>query len=198
MINAMLDGYPSDFEGYLIRTDFRIGIQISQCLRDDEYEEHERVAIALKLLYGCGIPDDIEQAMRGLGWFLAAGDPKEPDLKMKPIEEADSDDEEDDAIFDFDVDSGRIISAFRRFYNIDLTHAKMHWFEFLGLMGDLGECAFSKIVGYRNMNLSDIPQTQRQTYAELKKKYSLRKQEYTEEEQERINAFLAELQGNTT
>ena len=34
MFNIMLDKLPSEFEGYLIRTDFRIGIQISQAIAD--------------------------------------------------------------------------------------------------------------------------------------------------------------------
>ena len=36
MFNLLLDALPTEYEGYLIRTDYRIGIQISQALEDEE------------------------------------------------------------------------------------------------------------------------------------------------------------------
>ena len=56
MFNLLLDALPTEYEGYLIRTDYRIGIQISQALEDEELEPYERIGIALSLLYGNGIP----------------------------------------------------------------------------------------------------------------------------------------------
>ena len=54
MTNIILDRLPTEYKGYLIRTSFRIGIQISLCLQDEDYSEEERVLIALNLLYGNG------------------------------------------------------------------------------------------------------------------------------------------------
>ena len=35
MYNFLLDSLPEDYEGYLLRTDYRVGIQISQVLEDE-------------------------------------------------------------------------------------------------------------------------------------------------------------------
>ena len=47
MFNLLLDALPAEYEGYLIRTDYRIGIQISQALEDEELEPYEKIGIAL-------------------------------------------------------------------------------------------------------------------------------------------------------
>ena len=36
MYNFLLDSLPEDYEGYLLRTDYRVGIQISQALELEE------------------------------------------------------------------------------------------------------------------------------------------------------------------
>ena len=53
MYNMLLDRLPTDYNGYLIRTSFRIGMQICMCLKDDNYTEEEKLGIAFDLLYGC-------------------------------------------------------------------------------------------------------------------------------------------------
>lgn len=188
-MNAILDGYPDDFEGYLIRTDFRIGMQICMCLSDRDMEEPERLSIALELLYGRNIPD-IDTAMKGLSWYLNAG--REPEQRCN----SDDDGEERNEEFSFEVDSDRIISAFMRAYNIDLTKTHMHWFRFLTLLGDVGECAFTNVINIRTQKLTSAMSPEyRASISALKRKYSLRT--YSNEEQEKINEFFAQLTGNS-
>lgn len=190
-MNPILDGYPEEYEGYLFRTDFRIGIQICMCLEDQELDEYERVAVALELLFGKGIPD-VETAMKALGWYMCGG--TLPD-KKKRVEDNEDDEKEAEQSFDFEIDSGRIMTAFLKAYNIDLTREHMHWFRFLALIGDVGECAFTNVINIRTKKLtSTMSAEQRATYAELKKKYSL--VEYTEEEQAKIDEFFALLSGS--
>ena len=50
--NVLLDPFPDNYEGYLIRTDFRIGVQIALALADDDLADTEKAAMALYLLYG--------------------------------------------------------------------------------------------------------------------------------------------------
>ena len=76
MFNMLLDRLPSDYKGYLIRTDYRIGIQISLALDDPELNENDRVMVALSLLFGAGMPP-IDVALEGLQWFIQCGDDKE-------------------------------------------------------------------------------------------------------------------------
>lgn len=192
-MNPILDGYPEEFEGYLFRTDFRVGMQICMCLEDRELEEYERIATALELLFGKGIPD-VETAMQALKWYMCGG--KMPEQKHRS--ESEESDEEDvaDQSFDFEIDAGRIMTAFRKAYHMDLTREHMHWFQFLEMLGDVGECAFTNVINIRTKKLtSNMSAEQRATYAELKKKYSLT--EYTEEEQAKIDEFFAMLSGGT-
>lgn len=66
MFNMLLDRLPSSYKGYLIRTDYRIGIQISLALDDPNLSDNDRVWVALSLLYGAGMPPiDIGRSLRG-------------------------------------------------------------------------------------------------------------------------------------
>lgn len=67
----MLDKLPYEWHGYPIDASFRTGIQIMQCLQDEEYEENERVVQALQMIfYGDKVPSTLEEAMQGLEWYL--------------------------------------------------------------------------------------------------------------------------------
>ena len=73
MFNVLLDPLPEDWNGYVIDTDFRIGIQISQCLVDDTLNSREKVATALSLLFPEEHPQ-FEEAMDALQWYLSEYD----------------------------------------------------------------------------------------------------------------------------
>ena len=109
MYNFLLDSLPEDYEGYLLRTDYRVGIQISQALEDEELSSQERLAVAFSLLYGNGTPP-AEIAYQGLQWFLNGGNlPEQEDGQ-------ENSNEEDPGIrfFSFDYDAARLYSGFRR------------------------------------------------------------------------------------
>ena len=192
---AVLDGYPDEYKGYLIRTDFRIGMQICMCLADESLEQDERIITAVMLLFGNGVPP-VETAIEGLNWFLNAG--KEP-VKKPGISGKESDSQSDshsEEYFDFSVDADRIMTAFLRRYNVDLVKENLHWFKFLAMLGDVGQCAFTDVVGIRKKSItSNMSAEYRATLSELKKQYSLTK--YTEEEQEKLDSFFAELVGKS-
>lgn len=76
-MNIMLDGMPTEYEGYLIRTDFRIGMQISEALNDVNLADPEKLMTAMDLLYGRGIPADIKVSEAGLHWFMRGGEEDE-------------------------------------------------------------------------------------------------------------------------
>lgn len=165
MLNVILDGFPDEYEGYLIRTDFRIGIQISEAMNDVNLAEPEKLVTAIRLLYGAGAPSDLKLASEGLRWFMSAGQPSDdnaPDNKPPT--------------FDFEQDNRLVYSAFRARYGIDLTRERMHWFAFLAMLGDLSGCALSDIAGIRGTDLSQLSDSQRKHYAELQAKYRIKEQ----------------------
>ena len=69
MFDILLDHLPEDYNGFLIRPDYRIGIQIALCLQDEDLSENDRVFTAISLLFGRGLPP-LETAVEGLGWFM--------------------------------------------------------------------------------------------------------------------------------
>lgn len=184
MFNLMLDRLPDHYKGYLIRTDYRIGIQISMALQDPELSDQEKVAVALTLLFGAGIPKDEMIARDGLAWYLRGGEER--------AECEASDDSQ--RSFDFGVDHARLWSGFRRIYGIDLGTAKMHWFQFLALLADLGGCAFSDVVGYRLADTSKMQPDMRRAYQKMQKRFAI-EEPYSAEEQAAADDFMRQLRG---
>jgi len=183
MLNVILDGFPDEYEGYLIRTDFRIGMQISEALNDVDLAEPEKMATALRLLYGSGVPHDIEVARAGLHWFMSGGDPdKEHIPDGKP------------PTFDFEQDNRLVYSAFRARYGIDLARERLHWFAFLAMLGDLGGCSLSDIIGIRGTDLSKLGDEQRRQYAAMQERYRIKPQ-LSEADRARIAEFERKLKG---
>ena len=177
MYNAMLDHLPEDYKGWLIRTDYRIGVQIQLCISDLELDDSEKTWTALSLLYGKGVPPDFQTALDGLSWFLSCGNPT-------PAGEAD----DGPPLYSFEQDSGRIVSAFRKVFGIDLSRKKLHWFEFISMLGDLGGTAFTSVIDIRSTDPSEVDKKKRAEFIRMKKRFAL-SAEYTPEEQAAIEEF---------
>lgn len=181
--SILLDALPSDFKGYLLRTDYRIGIQISQIMQDIELSTEDKLYSSYDLLYGEGVPEDADLAYEGLVWFLHCGVvSKEEFTDIEPEEGTDNTSKEEteqsdssgvDSSFDYDFDAQRIYSAFRRAYSIDLKREKLHWFEFVSLLDDVGECCLTQVIEYRTADTSKMPIEQRRAYRAMKRKYKI-------------------------
>ena len=176
MYNILLDRLPDNYNGFLIRTDFRIGLQIYTCLNDKSLNNEQRYLIALKLLFGSGIPKDINFAMDGLVWFLNLGeipDKKNNQSHQKPI-------------MDFEIDASRIYSGFKSKFDIDLNKARMHWFEFRYLLLELKDCHMSDVIEIRQKKIDkNMPLEQRIEYRRLKKVYAITDNSMEDEETQR-------------
>lgn len=182
MYNAMLDRLPEDYNGWLIRTDYRIGVQIQLCVSDRSLSDSEKTAIALGLLYGNGIPD-IQTAIEGLSWFMACGEPG-----------AVQDDGGDDAVYSFEQDAGRLVSAFKKVFGIDISRERLHWFEFVPMLGDLSGTAFTSVIDIRSTAPSEVDKKRRAEFLRMKKRFALSGQ-YTEEEEATIAGILERVKG---
>lgn len=179
MVNPLLDRLPEDYKGWLIRTDFRIGVQIQLCISDPELSDSERTGVALGLLYGNGMPD-LQTAIEGLGWFMSCGEPQQEAQEDGP------------AVFSFEQDAGRIVSAFRKVFQIDLSRERLHWFQFVPMLGDLSGTAFTSVIDIRTTDAGEIGQKKRAEFVRMKKRFALPGQ-YTQEEAEAISGFLGRL-----
>lgn len=179
----MLDKLPYEWHGYPIDASFRTGIQIMQCLQDEEYEENERVDQAIQMIfYGDKVPSTLEEAMQGLEWYLSEYNHDNHKKEKSKV-----------LAFDFDVDQWRIYAAFLKQYGIDLNTVQMHWFVFMGLLTNLEECSFTRVVDIRCKKLdAKMQQKERKAIMEAKKIYSLgAKTELTEEEKKEDDEALS-------
>lgn len=189
-MNALLDEFPTEYDGYLIRTDYRIGVQMRLAAEDTELSDSEKVSVLISLLYGNGAPP-IEKALNGVVWFLKCGDEEEPAEDKEEPQDANSEATgANQSNFSFEVDSFRLYTAFKKTYGVDLNTARLHWFAFCAMLQDLNECAFTNILEIREKDLSKVPKQQRGEYARLKERFAL-PQKFTPEEQEKINEFFS-------
>ncbi len=177
MYNALLDRLPEDYKGWLIRTDYRIGVQIQLCLSDAELCDSEQTWTALSLLYGNGMPD-LETAVRGLGWFMSCGAP-----------ETAAEEDGGPEVYSFEYDAGRLASAFRRGFGLDISRERLHWFSFVSMLGDLGGTAFSGVMDIRTTEAAEVDQRKRAEFLRMKRRFALPGQ-YTAEETAAIADIL--------
>lgn len=168
LFNCLLDGFPKEFMGYQINTDFKVGILLSLLMEDDDIPDDLRFLQAFNLLYKEKVPDDENVAIRGLMWFLSCG--------RSEICYADGyqDEKQKEPCIDFNQDHMDIWGAFWA-RGIDLTTAKMHWFKFMSAIGNLGDCPLSNKMSYRATDVSKMHGDTKKYYKELKDKYKVRK-----------------------
>lgn len=188
MFNIMLDKLPTEYEGYPIDTDFGIGIQIMQVLEDEEMAEQEKLATALSLLFlaednrrnPLPIPDT-QTAVNGLMWFLTDWnhDNNKSEDKTK--------------VTDWDIDQWRIYAGFKQHYGINLQTDNLHFWEFMGLLTNLPECAYTRVVDIRAKKLTNkMSKEEKNMYTRLKEVYALKQSkpvEYTDEQKQAIDDF---------
>lgn len=176
MYNALLDRLPEDYQGFLIRTDYRIGVQIQLCISDPELSDGEKTAVALGLLYGNGIPE-LSTAIEGLSWFMSCGNPAPQELDNGP------------EVYSFSYDSARIVSAFRKVFGIDISRERLHWFQFVPMLGDLSGTAYTSVIDIRTMDIPEVDKKKRAEFLRMKRRFALPSQ-YTSEEEAQITAFM--------
>ena len=182
MHNMILDRYPTEYMGYLLRTDYRVGIQITLVLEDFELDDDERVLKALELLYGYGIPDDINLALNGLKWFLSCGKKCAGDSSTEYLDTNDIDEEVEDFVsdngriaYDFEIDSDLIYASMFSQYGVEIDKEKIHWFKFIAMFKCLKDTELNDLMYYRTVDISKLPKQQRADMRKLQDKYRIRK-----------------------
>lgn len=190
-MNVLLEALPEEWNGYIINTDFRVGIRISLALEDPDLFEEERWEIIALLLFQDKSgkmrphPQDPAEFTELLTWFLSGwsmdGKPKERS-KQKLV--------------DYNVDQWRIFADFRQVYGIDLSKEKMHFWAFCGLLWSLParQSSFLQVIEIRKKKPG--PKTsaeERKAIEEAHRIYGLDQKEeerkLTPEEEARIDAF---------
>ena len=166
-----------------IRTDFRESIKFELLMQDNKLNEEEKVKLALNLYYNLNDITDIKKAVEDIIWFYKGGK-KEIENVDKEVKKSNSKEKQ---IYSYEFDAEYIYSAFMEQYNIDLNSIKyLHWWKFKALFNSLNEnVLFSKIMGYRAMDLSKIKdKSMKKQYKKLQELYKLPDMRSEEEKEE--------------
>lgn len=193
-MNVLLDGFPEDYMGYKINTDFRVGILLTKLSEDKRFDDDLKLIKSLDLLYKEKVPDDLSIAVSGLLWFLSCGKSEEYYLERDDVSD-------NTKCIDFDFDSLDIWGAFWQ-RGIDLSVVNMHWFKFMSAISNLGDCPLTNKISYRAMDLKGLKGDTKKYYADLKNKYRIKtkltKEEYEEyvlSKKEEYGSYYAKLRG---
>ena len=182
MFNVMLDPLPCEWNGYQIDSSFRTGIKISMCMTDPDVSDIERFYIATYLLFPEERPEP-QAAAEAIEWFMTEFNHDNYQQKKN-----------EDIIMDWDADQWRIYAAFRSQYHIDLRTAQMHWFVFMGLLGNLQECSLTNVMDIRQKKItSKMSKEEKTAYRNAKKIFAIKapgKENMTPEEQARVDEFM--------
>lgn len=188
MFNVLLDELPTEYKGFPIDSDFQIGIQIMQAFDNEKLSQQEQIGVALSLLFltedenGNPLPlPDAQTAVEGVVWFLTDWNHDHNTKSDKT------------RVTDYDIDQWRIYSAFRQHYGINLNTNRLHFWEFMGLLTTLPECAYTRVIDIRAKKItSKMGNDEKKAYAELKKVYALeqpKEVEYTDTQKDAIDEF---------
>lgn len=155
-----------------IRTDFRESIKFELLMQDSKLNEEEKVKLALNLYYNLNDITDVKKAAEDIIWFYKGGKNEKENVD-KEVKKSNSKEKQ---IYSYEFDAEYIYSAFMEQYNIDLNSIKyLHWWKFKALFNSLNEnVLFSKIMGYRAMDLSKIKDKSiKKQYKKLQELYKL-------------------------
>lgn len=186
MFNILLDEFPTSYGGYELNTDFRIGVMISLASMDADLSDYEKTCVTMSLLFKDEYPSDYEEIKDCIQWFLNEWSHDRHKGGGSSV-----------AVMDFDVDQGRIYSAFISQYGIDLNTSKMHFWKFMHLLTNLEECNFTRVIDIRTKRLdSKMSNEERKYYVDAKRTYALKKEdvksaEDKQAELEVTNTFLS-------
>lgn len=181
MWNVLLDKLPTEYNGYPIDSAFQTGLQMFQALNDKELSEKERILTAISLLFPNKKPD-ITTCQEAVEWFLIGWRHDKSSNKKEKIKAT-----------DYDIDQWRIYSAFRSQYGINLNKDTLHFWEFMGLLTTLDDCAYTRIIDIRTRKFDKKMSAEaKEALKQAKEMYSLEEEEeeLSQEEMDIVEQFM--------
>ena len=170
-----------------IDTDFRLMVEFETAIFTQQGDDLAELLAELLTRFYCGqLPEDIEAAMDRLLWFYRCGEQEE---------EKEAKGGKAKRVYDFDQDAEALYTSFLHAYQLDLTTATIHWWQFRRLMFGLpAETPFSRRLHYRTADTSGMGKEERKRYAKLRNLYAIRerpgKRETLEERNARMQAYV--------
>ena len=173
-MNLLIHKLPqTDKYGVKIETSFRNWINFELAMNDKTIQESERILYGLSSVYDekeiteKTIKERIDGAFDFLnGWHTQTNETASTGEK----------------VLDFEIDAPQIYASFLMQYGINLTKAKMHWYEFMPLLINLGqETPMGYIMHIRGCKVEGTKE-QKEWIRKQKRLYRLDYIEYNPEE----------------
>lgn len=124
---------------YPINSDFRVALNLFSYLGDDTLTQTEKAYLTVRTIYAAEIPDEFFiGALQKAFWFLDGGDM--PKSEPSPV-----------PLIDWEHDESIIFPAVNKAAGREVRELPyMHWWTFLGLMGEVGEGLYSTVISIRS------------------------------------------------
>lgn len=121
-----------------IRSDFRVALLILQAYQDVELTDYEKATVCVECLYLDRIPmEQYEEALKRACWYIDGGNTAHSRASVR--------------VMDWEQDEALIFPAINRVAGKEVRAEEyLHWWTFLGYFMEIGESAFSTVVGIRN------------------------------------------------
>ena len=191
--NLILDKLPEGLtiggQMYPIRTDFRTAVLFELMSDDRKLTNRQKLDATIKMFFPYEKPPLTDETIDQVLWFYACGKETKKHDEEDPAE---GPTESARAVYSFEHDAGYIYAAFLEQYGIDLTEAQLHWWKFKALFQALNDqVLFSKIIGYRSMDMSQKMTTkEREFYSKMQRIYAL---PLPKDEQEKLDEITKAL-----
>ena len=167
---------------YEIRSDYRDVLRIYAAFEDKELTEHEQAFICIANIFPDyeSIPDcDLQEACEKAYWFVGGGDvPQSEPEKTKMI--------------DWKQDENILFPAINKAAGFIVRERDyLHWWEFLGFFGEIGEGLFSSVMNIRQKRAQGkaLEKHEKEFYRKSKNLINIKSPEDIEAEEE-LNAVL--------
>jgi hypothetical protein len=138
MYNILIDELPERWCGVKIKSSYRNVIKFFEITKKIKNESDLKYEIAFKIidLFFESTPVLQDEIFDFIIWFINRG--------------KETKDDDNEKVFDFFTDSGRIYSAFLQAYNIDLQKSDLHWWVFMELLENLPQhTRFMEVIDIR-------------------------------------------------
>lgn len=140
-------------------TDFRASIEFEIMVENGEQD----IFNLMQPYYPNGLPKGHEvDAVKAALWFYQCGEENKKQNENKPVSKK--------RAYSFAFDAEAIYSDFSRYYNVDLTDVKLHWWKFRALLAGLpNESTFKERIYYRTCDLKGLSKNEKKRISEIRK-----------------------------
>lgn len=129
---------------YKINTDFREALRCFEVIEDANISDTERAMAVVYILFGDVPTEHLEDFLRIAGDYLRCGEKENATVPAKRD-------------IDFNEDEKYISASFMSDYQIDLSKANMHFWQYINLVQGFTENSLmSRVREVRNYDLEDI------------------------------------------